>query len=268
MKKLFTSALALAICGSSFAAEVANVNGKSISSDDFMWSTKNLGPQASRMLGNEQLKKRFLNHLIDNELLFSEATKKGLDKSSDFKKRLDSARVQLLASLYIDHYIAENTKENKMKEYFNKNKKEFNNQEVKASHILIKDKAQAEKVLKDAVKPKADFAELAKKHSEGPSAKNGGDLGFFTRGRMVPEFETAAFATAKGKVHPTLVKTQFGFHIIKVTDPKGGENVKFADVKEKVQQTMERNLRAQLVEDLRKTSKITIDDKALAKVKI
>lgn len=129
--------------------------------------------------------------------------------------------------------------EEEIKAYYDANESEFNKgREVKARHILFRTpqeateaqlaevKAKAEAVLKQA-KEGADFAELAKTHSEDPGSKeNGGDLGFFNKGRMVPEFENAAFALAVGQVSE-LVKTQFGFHIIKVdeireeTDPYG-----------------------------------------------
>jgi parvulin-like peptidyl-prolyl isomerase len=90
--------------------------------------------------------------------------------------------------------------------------------EVKASHILVKTKSEAEKIL-DELKKGASFSKLAQQHSECPSKKKGGDLGWFGRGRMVPEFEKAAFSLKKGELSD-IVKTQFGYHIIKVTDTK------------------------------------------------
>ncbi len=90
--------------------------------------------------------------------------------------------------------------------------------QVKASHILVKKRSEAEKILEE-LKKGANFAELAKKHSECPSRKRGGDLGWFGRGKMVPEFEKAAFSLKKGELSD-LVKTQFGYHLIKVTDTK------------------------------------------------
>jgi len=86
---------------------------------------------------------------------------------------------------------------------------------VKVSHILVEKKSEAEKILKQ-LKEGADFAELARKHSTCPSKKNGGNLGFFTRGRMVKEFEKAAFDLKKGELSD-IVKTEFGYHIIKRT---------------------------------------------------
>jgi len=121
-------------------------------------------------------------------------------------------------------------------------------EEVKASHILIMVKdSDSESVKKEAkakienvltlAKKGEDFAELARKHSEGPSSVNGGELGWFGRGSMVPEFETAAFATPKGEISG-LVRTQFGWHVIKVEDKKEAETKSLADAKEEIRETI------------------------------
>lgn len=90
--------------------------------------------------------------------------------------------------------------------------------QVKASHILVKTESEARKILED-LKKGADFAKLAKEKSQCPSKKRGGNLGWFGRGKMVPEFEKAAFSLKKGELSD-IVKTQFGYHIIKVTNTK------------------------------------------------
>ena len=90
--------------------------------------------------------------------------------------------------------------------------------QVRASHILVKTEKEAN-VIMSQVRDGADFGALARKHSTCPSGKQGGDLGFFGKGMMVPEFESAAFRMTKGQVTGP-VKTQFGYHIIKVTDTK------------------------------------------------
>jgi parvulin-like peptidyl-prolyl isomerase len=90
--------------------------------------------------------------------------------------------------------------------------------QVRASHILVKKQSDAKKIMED-LKKGSSFSELAKTHSQCPSRKRGGDLGWFGRGKMVPEFEKAAFSLKKGEISD-LVKTQFGYHIIRVTDTK------------------------------------------------
>jgi len=272
MRKVLTLALALTLSPSpaAIAKDVASVDGKGISETEFKKSAMALGQRAKTMLENPQMRRQFLDHIIDSELLSKAASKAKLQDNKVYKERMEEAERQILATLYTDQYIEENTSDKKVKAYFDKNKAKFSKKEVKAAHILMKleDEAGAKKVLAEALKKGADFGELAKKHSTGPSAPRGGDLGFFTAGRMVPEFEEAAFNTPAGTIHPKLVKTRFGYHIIKVDEIKGGGDVKFADVKDEVKTTMERDLRKDLTDDLRKKHKIVVNEDTLAKMKL
>jgi peptidyl-prolyl cis-trans isomerase D len=138
--------------------------------------------------------------------------------------------------------------------YYNSNISQYQTPEqVRASHILLKtegkDEAavrkQAEEVLAQ-VKAGGDFAELAKKYSEDTSKDQGGDLDFFTRGRMVPEFETAAFALAPGQTSD-IVKSQFGFHIIRVTDKRPGSTRTLDEVRQQIQDTLQQELADQQI---------------------
>jgi peptidyl-prolyl cis-trans isomerase C len=164
--------------------------------------------------------------------------------------------------------------------YYDENRQQFLEPEgVRASHILIRSaatdpdtaksaaRARAEAALAD-VKGGRDFATVAKEKSEDPgSAPNGGDVQFFARGRMVPEFEQAAFALQVGEISP-IVQTQFGYHIIKVTDKRAAREVPFAEVQDKVVQMLgqtknERVVRA-LIQEARKTAKIEITEAGAA----
>lgn len=141
------------------------------------------------------------------------------------------------------------------KKFYDENIDKFKQGEmVRASHILCgvdpkataeekkKAKEKAEALLKE-IKGGKDFAELAKKNSTCPSSKQGGDLGFFGRGQMVPAFEAAAFALKPGQISD-VVETQFGYHIIKVTDKKAASTVPFSDVKDKIKDYL-KNLQRQ-----------------------
>lgn len=270
MKKaiVFTSLILGGLASPLAAAEVASFGNKKITEEDYKKAIEGLGPQAEMVKKNPRIRTQFLNHLIDSTLLSQEAEKAKLDETDRYKSMVSDAKRDILARLYVEKYIDEQSSEKNLKTYFEKNKKEFAGKEIKASHILLKeaDKEQAEKLLKEALAGK-DFAELAKKHSTGPSKGRGGDLGFFGRGRMVPEFEKAAFATAKGKVHPELVKTQFGWHIIKVDDVRGGDDVKFAEKKDEVIKTIKRNGRKDLVQQLREKANVKVNEEVVKKIK-
>ena len=117
----------------------------------------------------------------------------------------------------------------------------------------------AEGILKECRKPGADFAELAKKHSEGPSGPRGGDLDFFAREKMVPPFSQAAFAMKKGEISD-IVETQFGYHIIKVTDKREARTLSFEDVEKTIRirlKTQKRQMAMQkFITELKKKAKI------------
>jgi len=140
--------------------------------------------------------------------------------------------------------------EDEVKAYYDENQKRYEvKEQVRASHILFKvgkkdgeaaaaaAKKKADEVYKLASKPDADFPALAKEHSQGPTAAKGGDLSFFTRGRMVPEFEQKAFSMKVGEVAAP-IKTQFGWHIIRVTDRKEGRQRPFDEVKESIEKLL------------------------------
>ena len=176
---------------------------------------------------------------------------------------------------YVDSTIIDkiDVSEQELNEYYRNNRDRFTRPEtVRASHILIKVEKEAiefekkearkklEKIRTRAVKGE-DFAELAKKFSEGPSAEKGGELGYFQRGQMVKPFEEAAFGLKPGEISD-VVETQFGFHIIKVLDKKPSETTKLKDVKVRLKEFLKQGkVRKEVmsyVEDLRKKSEIEI----------
>ncbi len=191
--------------------------------------------------------KRFTDQMSKNpggvEAFYKRAKLTEKDIKDDMKKGL-----ALKAMLAKDYDIKVAPKD--IKEFYNTNKARFDKKaEVQASHILFKAsgedkkalaeaKKKANDVYKLAKKPGADFAALAKEKSEGPSAPKGGDLGFFTKERMVPEFSKAAFATKKGGITKP-VKTSFGYHVIKVVDKKKGGLTPLSEVSDMISQQLE-----------------------------
>lgn len=182
---------------------------------------------------------------------------------------IDELRVALDISFSIDKYLSQAVSEEDLKAYFDKNIGNFNGEKVTASHILIdtvKVKGDEEKLkeakekidkIKKELDEGADFAELAKKYSDCPSAMSGGNLGPFGRGEMVKEFIDTAFSLDVNSVSSP-VKTQFGYHIIKVTDKKEGKDINFEEVKERVTIALHNEKTISLIEDLNKKADIKI----------
>jgi len=199
---------------------------------------------------------------VDDKLIKKQLAdmKKRYDNAADFEKKLDEANLtekdlkkQILVGMavqkLIDQKFVQKIKitDEEAKTYYEANIQRFSQPEqVKASHILIKvdpkadkaktaeAKAKIEKIQKK-IKDGGDFAALAKEFSEGPSAPKGGDLGYFGPGRMVKPFETAAFGMKPDEVSD-IVKTRFGYHLIKVTDKKAAKQITFDEVQDKLKQ--------------------------------
>jgi len=183
---------------------------------------------------------------------------------------VEDLKNDIIVSLSLEKHLSKNLDEQKLKEFFEENKSVYSGTEVKASHILVdtqeceteEELLEAEeeinKIKTEVDKGKKDFAALAEEYSDCPSAKKGGDLGFFKRkGQMIEPFAAAAFALNIGETSEPL-KTQYGYHIIKVTDKKEGENVKFDDIKEQVKLDLLKNYANDLLERLKQQAQIEI----------
>jgi peptidyl-prolyl cis-trans isomerase C len=214
-----------------------------------------------------QWKKRFPNDEEYKKALQEMNLSEGLMRS-DIEKGLS------IEKLVVDKFVDKITvPEKEIKDYYESHTDMFKQPEqVKASHILIKVKPDAKeseqdealkkiKDIQEKQKKGEDFAELAKSHSQCPSSSKGGDLGYFGRGQMVPPFEEAAFNMKPGEVSD-IVKTRFGYHLIKVTDKKAESTVPFDEIKERIgqylkQEKVQKEVR-ELVDKLRKEAKVEI----------
>jgi peptidyl-prolyl cis-trans isomerase C len=242
---------------------VATVAGKALTQAEVQKAADELGPRGAMVLANPATRRQLVERMIDTALLSASGEARGLDKTPEFAALLSAARAQILATLYSKAYIAEHTTEPQLRAYFDKDPTRFSAKEIKVSHIILATEAEARAVLVEARAPDADFQALAKRRSVGPSGGKGGELGYFRRGSMVPAFEAAAFATPKGQIYPQPVKTQFGYHVIKVVDVRGDDTVPFATVKDRVREQLERELRDDLLTDLRHKAKVAVHEDAL-----
>ncbi len=251
---------------------LAKVGSAKITQADFEREMKNLPPFAQKLFEGKGGKEKFLDELIKKELLYQEALKKGLDKDAEFKEKVEDFKKISLISQVLEKEIETKVTvtEQDVKDYYEKHKNELAAiSQIRAKHILVKTEAEAKKIL-ESIKKGEDFGKLAQKYSiDKGSAKNGGDLGFFSAGQMVPEFEAAAAQLDIGKVSEP-VKTKFGYHIIKVVDKKTGKPLEF----EKIQNNIFQRLTAEkqkevfdtFIENLRKSYKVEINQDAVSKL--
>ena len=268
MLKLKILASMLVLCGYIYAQAdaLATVNGAKVTEDDIrIILSNNPNAQFEALPGNVQ--DDILNRAIERELLIQEASKGDIAKSKEYQDTLAIFKKNLTYNLWLKDK-AENmvVSDKEAKTYYNKNKAKYKGEaEIKASHILLKEEKEAKDLIAKLKKSKslqADFAKAAKEHSTGPSAPNGGDLGWFTADKMVPEFATAAFALKKNTITTAPVKTQFGYHIIYAEAVKGAGQRKLEEVKDEIKNELRteqfQGYMQKTTEKLRKKAKINV----------
>jgi peptidyl-prolyl cis-trans isomerase C len=233
---------------------LAKVNGSEIHQSDMAIAEEELGPSLEKM-DPATKKDNLLAFLIDMKIVAKAAEDEKVEDSDEFKKRLAFARNRLLMdSLLAKEGKAATTDAAMKKVYDDASQQITSEQEVHARHILVPTEDEA-KAIEDELKKGADFAELAKKKSKDPGASDGGDLGFFTKEQMVPEFSAVAFSLEPGKISDP-VKSQFGWHIIKVEEKRNRKPPDFDQVKGQIETYVMRKAQADYVAKLRQTAKI------------
>ncbi len=253
MNKVTMLLSALLLTGSMASAKtLVTVNGQAITQADVNTELMSATQGRVNQIPPARLamfKKQVLQQLIGKEIIFDDAKKSGILNSPEYKneynKLLNRMKKELAIQVWQKKLLGSIKISNKeLKDYYNKNKDEFNEKEsVHARHILVKTKAQAEKIISElkglsGQKLKEKFIELAKKDSTGPSGPKGGDLGYFAQGQMVPAFNSRVFSMKKGTVTLTPVKTQFGYHVIYLEDKKPAMTKTFNEVKTFIEQRL------------------------------
>jgi peptidyl-prolyl cis-trans isomerase C len=267
------TAILLAASGLAYAQAPANdpvlakVNGVEIHQSDLALAEEDIGQNVP--VKDEQGKRDYiLNYLTDMILLSKAAEGKKVPDTADFKRRMAYARNKaLMETMLQDEAKGATTETNLHKVYDDATKQMGNEQEVHARHILFRvvnpadeaaSKAAEAKVKSviDRVKKGEDFSKIANELTEDPSGKtNGGDLGYFTKEQMVPEFSEVAFKLDKGQVSDP-VKTQFGWHVLKVEDRRARQAPAFDSVRDQVEQFAVRKAQVDMVTKLRADAKI------------
>lgn len=268
IKALAVSFVALTLGSASLSAAepddvVAKVGDAVITEADIAFAAQDLGQELQRF-PPAQWRQLLLDVMIDMELLAQAAKKDGLDQDSDFQKQLEFLEMRALRNAYLGQKINGSISEDDVAAAYEKEFADFEGEEeINARHILVKDKTEAEAIIKE-LDGGADFAELAKEKSTGPSGPNGGDLGYFSKGQMVPPFEEAVFALEPGAYSKEPVETQFGWHVIKLEDKRLQEKPALETVADNLRQQLMRERYDARMAELKDEYAVEILDDKLA----
>ncbi|HKA80071.1 MAG TPA: peptidylprolyl isomerase [Xanthobacteraceae bacterium] len=238
---------------------IARVNGVDIKQSDLALAEEDVGADM-QAASPEAKREHLISYLADVIMVTQAAEKKKLADNPDFKRRLDFLRKKLLMGYELQDEAKAALTEDALKQTYNEAVKSMGGQEeVRARHILVENEDEAKAIL-DQIKGGGDFAALAKEKSKDPGAADGGDLGYFTKDQMVPEFADVAFKMYPGQLSNP-VKTQFGWHIIKLEDKRTKQPPEFEKVKDQIEAYVARKAQSEFVANLRKTAKIERLDK-------
>ena len=252
----------LAISGAASAQEaspddpiVATVDGAPVHRTEVEAVARTL-PEQMRQMPLEMLYGVLLDRVIDFRLLANEAERQNMGDDPAAQTALAQARAAVLRDFLIQQAIEKGITEEKLHARYEQKKAEegFAHEEVHARHILLPSEDEAKAVIEE-LQGGADFAEVAKQRSTGPSGPSGGDLGFISREQVVPEFAEAAFALAPGETSSEPVKTQFGWHVIGVVERRNVEPT-YEETEPQLRQELAREIVTALVEDLRNDAEI------------
>jgi peptidyl-prolyl cis-trans isomerase C len=258
MKKVLLTAVAAATIGialPAFAQNVAIVNGKPVPTARVDMLQQQL-TKAGRPVPDE-MKQQLKEEVIAREVFMQEAQKRGLDASDDYKAQIELARQTILIrELFADYQKKNPVTDAEVKAEYDKFVAANGGKEFKARHILVENEDAAKKLIAD-LKKGQKFEDLAKKQSKDPgSGANGGDLDWATAASYVPEFAEAMVKLKKGELTQAPVKSQFGWHVIRVDDIREAQLPKLEDVRPQIAQQLQQQKLAQFQEGLRKSAKV------------
>lgn len=234
---------------------VARVDGDPILLSELMAAVADLPPEL-RQAPPQRLLPALLDQLITQRAIVNAARRAGLDRDPDVRARVRRAEDQELQQAILTREVAGRVTDAQVREAYDRQIAGGPPEdEVRARHILVRTEAEARAAIAE-VQGGADFAAVATRLSTDPGSRNGGDLGFFRRGDMIPEFAEAAFALQPGQMTESPVRTQFGWHVIKVEERRRTEPPPFEEVQTQIrQQLFEREVNA-TVERLRSAARI------------
>jgi peptidyl-prolyl cis-trans isomerase C len=234
---------------------VAVVNGFEFHMSDVQEARQKLPPKA-KQYPISTVFKFLLNNLVNTHLVASAARKEGLHKQAKIVAQVSRIENQILYQAYLAGRVSKAVTEEALKaSYDSYLKTNIVSEEIRARHILVQTREKAIEVI-DRLNKGEDFAALAKSVSTGPSGKLGGDLGYFTAEKMVPAFSQAAFQTRPDSFTEKPVKTQFGWHIIKVEDKRIIKPKLFSEARGQLRQTIAKQIASDVITELRKSADV------------
>lgn len=242
---------------------LAKVEDREITQRDLQFFLQNLNPQTAAQFQSEAGQKQLLQELVNQELFYLEAKKSGLDQNPTYLQSLEQLKDNLLKQFAVTQLLNSiSVSEEELQSYYKENQEQFvSPKSVNAKHILVAKEEDAKEIIKEIKEDEISFEDAAKKYSTCPSKERGGELGSFSRGQMVPEFEEVAFNMEKGAISEP-VKTQFGYHIIKLIDEKEAGTKTLEEAKPQIQEILlgkkQQDVYLKKVEDLKKNYKVEI----------
>lgn len=235
---------------------VATVNGEAVLRSDALKAAESLPQQYQSQI--EQLFPLLVQRAIDLRLIGLAAADSGLAEDEEVTERLAEQKLDIMREVYLERQIDDRITDARLrtryKAFLTENPPKA---EISARHILVESEEDARKLIEE-LNGGADFTELAREHSTGPSSVQGGDLGYFTEEQMVPEFATAAFGMEAGTYSADPVQTQFGWHVVRVEDHRLQEAPAFEEVQDQMQEEVRREALAEAVAELREGAAIEI----------
>lgn len=233
---------------------LARVNGAEIHQSDLALAEEDIGSNIPAQTA-EAKREYLINYVADMILVAKAAETKKIPDTDDFKQRLAFARNKVLMEVLLQSEAKNAVTDQAMHKVYDDAARQMSDEmEVRARHILVEKEDEAKAIVAE-LKKGADFAELAKQKSKDPGGAEGGDLGYFTKEQMVPEFSEAAFKLEKGQISDP-VHTQFGWHIIKVEDKRKRQLPDFDKVRDQIETFVQRKAQVDYVTKLRAEGKI------------
>jgi len=242
------------IAGAAWAGVLAKVDGVEITDEDVAIATEDIGATLPQQMTGDQRQEYIINYLIDLKITSKKAEADKLDQGAAFERKMAYFREKARMQTLLDDIKAKAVTDAEIKKVYDEAAKAQGSEpEVKARHILVETEDQARTVLR-RVRGGEDFAKVATEVSKDPGSP-GGDLGWFTKERMVPEFAEVAFKTTPGQISEP-VKSRFGWHVIKVEDRRTQTFPPLASVRDQVERFITRRAHTEAIEGLRKSAKI------------